>query len=59
MVVGLHATYMKQNDETSCNCFKSGGEMVAERRWWGQLINVQCEVIKNWHNESPLYNECM
>jgi hypothetical protein len=21
------------------------------------LTNVQCKIIGNWHNESPLYNE--
>jgi hypothetical protein len=25
-------TYMKQNDETPCNCFKSGAEWVKEGR---------------------------
>jgi hypothetical protein len=28
-------TYMKHNKETSCNCFKWGGEGVEEERWWG------------------------
>jgi hypothetical protein len=23
------------------------------------LANVQCKAVVNWHNESPLYNECM
>jgi hypothetical protein len=23
----------------------------------GDLTNVQCKAIQNWHNESPLYNE--
>jgi hypothetical protein len=22
---------------------------------WGNLTNVQCKAIQNWHNESPLY----
>jgi hypothetical protein len=26
-------TYMKQNDETSCNCFKWGWKGVGEGRW--------------------------
>jgi hypothetical protein len=34
-------TYTKQNDETSCNCFKWG-----EREWWGELMNVQCKAIE-------------
>jgi hypothetical protein len=35
---------MKQNDKTSCNCFKWDREGV---------------VIQNWYNKSPLYNEYM
>jgi hypothetical protein len=25
----------------------------------GNLTNVQCNAIGNWHNEPPLYNEYM
>jgi hypothetical protein len=50
---------MKQNNETSYNCFKWGREGVEEGDGGGNLTNVQCKAIGNWHNESPLYNEYM
>jgi hypothetical protein len=40
-------TYMKQNKETSCNCFKWGGERVGRRDDWGDITNQNC------HYESP------
>jgi hypothetical protein len=49
--------YMKQNKETSCNCFEWGGEGVKGERPWGDLTNVPYKPIWNCHNESPLYNE--
>jgi hypothetical protein len=40
-------TYMKQNGETSCKCFKCGREEVARGRedGGGKLTNVQCKPI--------------
>jgi hypothetical protein len=26
-------------------------------RWGNDPNNVRCKAIRNWHNESPLYNE--
>jgi hypothetical protein len=43
-------TYTKQNNETSCNCFKWGEVGVHG----GVLTNKQCKPIQNHHNESPL-----
>jgi hypothetical protein len=50
-------TYMKQNKETSCNCFKWSWEGVGGRDDGGDLTNVQCKPNWNCHNESPLFNE--
>jgi hypothetical protein len=35
----------------------SGGREGTGEAGGGNLINVQCKAIRNWHNESPLYNE--
>jgi hypothetical protein len=35
----------------------SGGGGVKGRDGGGELTDVQCEPIRNCHNESPLYNE--
>jgi hypothetical protein len=36
---------------------------IGREWWWGEegvdLTNVQCKVIQNCHNKSPLYNEYM
>jgi hypothetical protein len=40
----------KQNNATSCNCFKWDGEGVRN------LTNVQCKAVQNCHNKSTLYN---
>jgi hypothetical protein len=50
-------SYMKSNDETSCNCFKGGGEVYGGEDCGDNLTNVQCKVIQNCHSESPLYNK--
>jgi hypothetical protein len=47
---------MKQNKETSCNCFKWGGERVGGDDG-GELTNEQCKCNRDGHYESPLYNE--
>jgi hypothetical protein len=48
--------YMKQNNETSWNCFKwvggGGGKKMV-----GNLTNVQCKPFQNCHNEFPLYDK--
>jgi hypothetical protein len=48
---------MKENNETSCNCFKLGGEEVKGGGGGEDLTNVQCKLIRNCHNESLLYHE--
>jgi hypothetical protein len=50
-------TYMKQNYETSCNCFKWCRDRVQWGDGGGELTNVHCKPIWNCHNEFPLYNE--
>jgi hypothetical protein len=45
-------TYMKQNKETSCNCFKWGGEGLRGRDG-GSVTNVQYKSNQNYHYESP------
>jgi hypothetical protein len=57
---GLWASYkyIKYNDETSCICFRWGKNFAAGD-CGGNLTNVQCNPIQNWHNESPLCNEYM
>jgi hypothetical protein len=50
-------TCMKQNEETSHNCFKWGGEEVEGERYGGNVNNVQYKPNQNCHYESPLYNE--
>jgi hypothetical protein len=54
-------TYMRQNSETSCNCFKQGGGGLGGGQGdsGGNLTNVQCKVIWNCHNECPIYDESM
>jgi hypothetical protein len=49
-------TYMKQNYETSCNCFGCGGEGVeGERQLY--IVNVQCKSNPYCHYESlPIMN---
>jgi hypothetical protein len=46
-------TYMKQNKETSRNCFKWDGEGMEGRESGGELTNVQCKPNWNCHNEPP------
>jgi hypothetical protein len=50
-------TYMKQNNETSCNCVKWGREGLRGRDGGSDLTNAQYKPIWNCHNDSPLYNE--
>jgi hypothetical protein len=52
-------TYMKYNDETFCNCFKWDEEGLVGGDVGGNLSNLQCKPIQNYHSESPLYNEYM
>jgi hypothetical protein len=56
MVDGLY-TYMKSNNETSCNCFKWDRDKCQGRENGGDLTNVQYKPIRNCHNEFPQYNE--
>jgi hypothetical protein len=44
---------MKQNEETSCNCFMWGREGVEGRDNGGDVTNVQCKSNQNCHDESP------
>jgi hypothetical protein len=32
-------------------------ERIGGPRRWGNLVNVQCKHIQNYHNESFLYNK--
>jgi hypothetical protein len=43
--------------ETSYNYFKCGGLGMGGGDGRGDLTNVQCKSIQNYHNESPLYNK--
>jgi hypothetical protein len=67
-LIGLHIHIQNRAMKPLGNCFKWGGGGVCVRvcvcacvkdGWWGNLTNVQCKAIGNWHNESPLYNEYM
>jgi hypothetical protein len=46
-------TYMKWNKDSSCNCFKWVRERVKGERGWGDVINAQCKLNRNFHYESP------
>jgi hypothetical protein len=56
-------TYMKWNKETSCNCFKWGGEGVVGEKGWDDLTKVHHKPNRKCHYESPppphnnIYNE--
>jgi hypothetical protein len=46
-------TYMKENSETFCHCFRWGRERMTGGDSGGYLTNVQCKAMQNCHNESP------
>jgi hypothetical protein len=48
---------MKQNKETSCNCFNGAGRELMGRDDEGGLTNVQNKPNQNCHYESLPYNE--
>jgi hypothetical protein len=51
-------TYTKQNNETSCNCFRCSKEGIVRGRDGGiHLNNAQCQAIHNCHHESHLYRK--
>jgi hypothetical protein len=53
MVDGLHIPIMKQDNESSCHCFKWGEKGSEGERLWGNLTNVQYKPVWNCYNESP------
>jgi hypothetical protein len=46
-------TYMKQDEETSCNCFKWGGEGIDGTDDGGNVTNVQYKLNQSCNYESP------
>jgi hypothetical protein len=48
---------MKENQETSCSCFKWGWERVEGEDHGDNVTYVQYKFNQNCHYEYPLYDE--